>query len=115
MICFGYRGYGRSTGTPSEGGLQEDARAITKFIKTMKDEIDVERVYLIGRSLGGAVAVHNVCHDNKDLFKAVIIENSFTSIPEMAVKLFPFLKAIPASIIMRMNWDSLSSVRKWPA
>jgi fermentation-respiration switch protein FrsA (DUF1100 family) len=115
MLCFGYRGYGRSTGTPTEAGIQDDALKIAEYVKTC-EHIDKDRVYLIGRSLGGAVAIHLIAQKTySDLFKGVIIENTFSSIGEMAEKLFPFLKYVPKQYILKMNWDSLARVKEWPS
>lgn len=59
-----------------------DARAMADFVS--KTELfDNERVYLLGRSLGGAVALHLLA-ENQRIFKGAIIENTFTGISEMA-------------------------------
>lgn len=57
VLCVAYRGFSKSKGKPSESGLQMDAQAIAKFVKE-SPLIDKKRVYLAGRSLGGAVAIH---------------------------------------------------------
>ena len=56
VLIVDYRGYGNSEGTPTEKGLELDANASLQFLKERKD-IDHTKVYLFGRSLGGAVAV----------------------------------------------------------
>ena len=56
VLSIAYRGYSKSEGTPSELGLERDAIAIGEYLKR-QDKFDNQRVYLIGRSLGGAVAV----------------------------------------------------------
>ena len=59
ILCVAYRGYSESEGTPNENGIKLDAVAITKFAKQCPI-IDTNRVFLFGRSLGGAVALHLV-------------------------------------------------------
>lgn len=54
---FDYRGYGRSTGTPSEAGLYVDAQAVYDFVRQRPD-LNQEKIFFFGRSLGGAVALH---------------------------------------------------------
>lgn len=49
-----YRGYGLSSGTPSEKGLYIDARAAIDYLFTRHD-VDHSQIVLFGRSLGGAV------------------------------------------------------------
>ena len=47
---------------------------------------------MFGRSLGGAVAI-DLVSKNKAVsnIKGLILENTFTSIPDMVDKIFPFL------------------------
>ena len=96
LIIFGYRGYGKSEGTPSEKGLILDGSAISHFV--FEDEevgkyVDRDQVFLFGRSLGGAVAAC-VALDMSFPFKGVIIENTFTSLGDLVDIMFPPLKYI---------------------
>jgi pimeloyl-ACP methyl ester carboxylesterase len=43
------------------------------------------QVVVIGKSLGGAVALH-LAADNPTAFKAIVIENTFLSIEDVAPK-----------------------------
>lgn len=85
-----YRGYGRSEGSPSEEGLYMDAQAALDFLVTRQD-IATDKIVVFGRSLGGAVAVDLATRTaNKDSIAALMLENTFTSIPDIARILFPF-------------------------
>jgi fermentation-respiration switch protein FrsA (DUF1100 family) len=57
ILLFDYRGYGKSTGTPSETGLYTDAQAVYDYVRTRTD-LNQDKIFLFGRSLGGAVALH---------------------------------------------------------
>ena len=57
FLIVAYRGYSSSTGLPSEEGIKIDALAIMDFTFTRGDIIDLDNVYVFGRSLGGAVSV----------------------------------------------------------
>lgn len=57
VVCVAYRGYSKSKGKPNEKGIQMDARAIARWVRDNK-QIDKRRLFLVGRSLGGAVAIH---------------------------------------------------------
>jgi len=75
-------------------------------------------LFLIGRSLGGAVTTHLLTDPKVEaskLVKGVIIENTFAGISEMADSLFPFLKLVPSlkRRMMRLNFDSLARVQKF--
>jgi pimeloyl-ACP methyl ester carboxylesterase len=59
VLAFDYRGFGRSTGNPSENGLLNDAEAIVDW--ALKSRIQPERIVLLGHSLGTAV-VSGIAH-----------------------------------------------------
>jgi len=80
-----YRGYGNSTGTPTEKGLMVDAQAVLDWVRTRTD-INLHSLYVFGRSLGGAVAL-SLCYSNQEYLKGVILENTFLSIDEMVIVL----------------------------
>jgi hypothetical protein len=53
LYLVNYRGYGGSTGAPSEAGLYADALAVFDVVRAVHGEVAV-----MGRSLGASVAVH---------------------------------------------------------
>lgn len=56
VVVVSYRGFGGNPGRPDEAGLIEDGRA---FVARARAMIGPQaRLYLIGHSLGGAVAMH---------------------------------------------------------
>lgn len=55
-MIFDYRGYGHSEGTPTEAGVMADARAARKWL-AQREGIAEDRIVVMGRSIGGAVAV----------------------------------------------------------
>jgi fermentation-respiration switch protein FrsA (DUF1100 family) len=72
-------------------------------------------VFLLGRSLGGAVAIHtlHLLEQKKiDYFQGAIIENTFTSISQMAESVFPMFKLIPGikNRMLRLKWESIKYV-----
>lgn len=87
MVLVDYRGYGKSEGEPSENGLYMDAEATLDYVMTRPD-LDKTKVVLFGRSLGGAVAVR-LASANPHRVAAIIVENTFLSIPHMAATIFP--------------------------
>jgi fermentation-respiration switch protein FrsA (DUF1100 family) len=102
VLAVGYRGYGRSEGSPSEEGLFLDARAAWRYA-TEHRGVSADRMVIFGKSLGGAVAI--------DLATSVIpagliVESSFTSIPDMAGAHYPF---VPKGLV-RTRMDSLAKI-----
>ncbi|XP_072037872.1 protein ABHD13-like [Amphiura filiformis] len=101
ILAVDYRGYGKSEGVPSEEGLYVDAEAAVNYLHSRSD-IDQSAIILFGRSLGGAVAVHIAAHrHNRDKLAGLILENTFTSIPDMGSVLFnlDFVRWMPLCLI----------------
>lgn len=71
-------------------GLYLDAFSAMQYILERKD-IDSSKIVIFGRSLGGAVATWLATRPQfaRRIF-CVIIENSFTSLPKIAKKIFNF-------------------------
>ncbi|XP_024017190.1 protein bem46 [Morus notabilis] len=90
VFMLSYRGYGASDGYPSQHGITKDAQAALDHL-SQRTDIDTSRIVVFGRSLGGAVGAV-VTKNNPDKVAALIIENTFTSILDMAGVLLPFLK-----------------------
>jgi fermentation-respiration switch protein FrsA (DUF1100 family) len=116
VLMVMYRGYGSSEGSPSEAGLRMDATSALEYLRG-RDDVDEKNIAVFGRSLGGAVAIDLVSR-HQDKVKALIVENTFTSIPDMAAQKFPFLKPIgigrggALSFLIRQRWDNLSKISK---
>ncbi|ONK66152.1 uncharacterized protein A4U43_C06F4670 [Asparagus officinalis] len=90
VFLLSYRGYGASDGRPSEHGITKDAQAALDHL-AQRNDIDTSKIVIFGRSLGGAVG-SVLAKNNPDKVSAVILENTFTSILDMAGILLPFLK-----------------------
>lgn len=89
VFIFDYRGYGRSEGRPTEKGLYRDGRAAWTYL-TSERGIDPGRIVIYGVSLGGAVAVDVATDVNP---AGLIVQSSFTSVPDMARRHYPFIPA----------------------
>ncbi|HEX9593766.1 MAG TPA: alpha/beta hydrolase [bacterium] len=98
-LIFDYRGYGRSTGNPSEEGTYRDAAAAWQYL-TQQRHLPPEEIVLFGRSLGAAVAAELATHHRPG---ALILESAFTSVPEMAVTLYPYL---PVRWLARLHYPT---------
>jgi len=103
VFVFDYRGYGKSEGRPSEGGLYADARAARAWLAE-REGIAESDVVLMGRSLGGAVAIHLASEDGA---RALIIESTFTSVPDMAKLMMPNL---PISGLLLNRFESIDKI-----
>ena len=99
IFIFDYRGYGQSEGKPSESGTYRDVEAAWQYLikerQCMRDKI-----IIFGRSLGGAVAAWQTRNHKPG---ALIIESTFTSVPDLGAKVYPFL---PVKLISRFKYDT---------
>ncbi|KAG8228155.1 hypothetical protein J437_LFUL002809 [Ladona fulva] len=87
VLMLEYRGYGLSQGVPSEDGLSMDARAALNYLLSRND-INRSEIIVFGRSLGGAVAIDLASRpEYASKIWCLILENTFTSIPDMAAVL----------------------------
>ncbi|KAL9189792.1 hypothetical protein ACHAXT_009467 [Thalassiosira profunda] len=108
-----YRGYGDSDDAKiNEAGLKLDAEAVWNYVHNPQTRnlpsVDPKRMFVFGRSLGGAVAFHLAQYSQAKSYPplaGVIVENTFLSISEMVDHLLPYVAPFKA-LVLRMNWDS---------
>lgn len=108
ILLVAYRGYSNSGGIPTENGIKLDGEAIFKFISQMKG-IDHTKIYIHGRSLGGAVAVHVASKMEWGSVRGVILENTFTSMSDMVDVVFGRLKHVK-HLLLRNYWKSIDTI-----
>jgi len=109
ILLFDYRGYGRSQGRTTEQGTYADARGAWDWLRAETGERP-DRMVVWGRSLGGAVAAHLVA-ELAEPPAALILESTFTSLPDMGAVAYPFL---PVRLLARMRYpvaEDLARVR----
>jgi len=99
VLIFDYPGYGRSEGTVSEEGTYQAAEAAWRHLVETRN-ISPNKIVIFGRSLGGAVAA-NLAHAHEPA--GLILESTFTSVPDMGAKLYPFL---PVRWLCRISYDT---------
>jgi fermentation-respiration switch protein FrsA (DUF1100 family) len=102
VLLIDYRGYGLSEGRPSEAGAYADARAGLGYLIEQRS-FPAQRIFVFGRSLGGAVAV-DLAQDRE--LAGVILESTFTSVADIARSLGgPLLGALAGR-----RFDSVSKI-----
>jgi fermentation-respiration switch protein FrsA (DUF1100 family) len=84
LVALSYRGYGGSTGRPSEEGLIRDARAAYDFAA---ERYSAKRIVLFGESLGSAVAIALAA---ERAVGGVILDAPFTSAADVGAAAYPF-------------------------
>lgn len=121
ILMVEYRGFGNSDNvSPTEAGLKLDGQAALQWAQK-HPKLDPAKLFLFGRSLGGAVAFATAAHaQQSDAHQSnspppspppppvagLIVENTFTSIPAMVDQILPWVAPFKG-LILRMKWDSL--------
>jgi len=104
-LLVDYRGYGQSSGTPTEEGTYRDAAAAWLWLTQTRGAKGPD-IVIAGESLGGGVASWLAVQNAP---RALLLMSTFTSIPDMAAKIYPFL---PVRLITRIQYDNLSNIRR---
>ena len=95
LFLHNYRGYGGSSGQPTEAGLCSDAKALYDYVRKNYQNIDV-----MGRSLGSGVAVYLA--SEKEVQRLVLV-TPYDSMVNVASTYYPF---IPVSLLLKDRYDS---------
>ena len=93
VLIYDYRGYGQSSGEPSEEGFYSDIEAVINYLKT-EEKYSEQRMILYGRSLGGAVASYAA---SKFDVSGLVLDSAFKNLKAMVSDLYPFVPAFLAS------------------
>jgi uncharacterized protein len=101
VLMLDYRGYGKSSGRPSEQGLYRDSEA--GFICLLGKGYRAEQIILHGESLGTAVAIDLA---SRWPCAALILEAPFTSASDVAGTVVPFI----GPLLVR-SFNSLPKIR----
>ncbi len=103
VFVFDYRGFGKSEGSPSEKGIYLDAQAAYDYVVN-NEKADPKKTIILGWSLGGGVACE-LAHKNQ--CAALVLESTFTSLPDLAQKIYWYL---PARYLARYKFDNKSKI-----
>lgn len=104
ILFFDYRGYGRSSGRATYGGVIADGITAAKFHDRIRPHHLPSILY--GFSLGGAVAAQVIRHHP---FDALILQSTFTSLPRLTRFLHPRL---PLHLLAGRLFNTIRVVRK---
>ncbi|KAF1835365.1 alpha/beta-hydrolase [Decorospora gaudefroyi] len=121
VLAFDYRGFGLSSGTPSEKGLIVDAQSVFRWATDVAG-IAPERIVVFGQSMGSSVAIAlaRTLAVQKVSIAGLIITGSFPDVPTMlteyrtffGLRAFGLLAKFPSLKVfctqgMRNQWPNL--------
>ena len=102
ILILAYRGFSGNIGSPTEKNLYSDSKISVNWLKK-KLSIDESKIILYGESLGTAVAIELAQNMN---YKAVILEAPFTSVSDIAQKMY---RIYPVKYLI---WDKFDNFAK---
>ncbi|EJD54488.1 alpha/beta-hydrolase, partial [Auricularia subglabra TFB-10046 SS5] len=111
VLMLSYRGYGFSEGRPSEKGIRIDAQTALDYILS-HPVLSKTKIIIYGQSIGGAVGI-DLASRNPDKINALILENTFLSLPRLIPSALPLLG--PFAFLCHQIWDSANALPKIPA
>jgi uncharacterized protein len=97
-----YRGYGGSTGDPTEAGFLQDARAAYYWL--LAHDVPHLQIVVIGESLGTGVAVQLA---STVPVGALVLEAPYTATVDIAAGLYPWL---PVRLLMKDQFRSIDHI-----
>ncbi|EFX03779.1 abhydrolase domain containing protein 12 [Grosmannia clavigera kw1407] len=103
VVAIDYRGFGTSSGTPSEAGLQTDAQALVDWAVHVAG-ISPSRIVVFGQSLGTAVAVslvQRLAEQEALLFSGLVLVAPFADVAQYVPRLLAYLHTL-----VRAKWPT---------
>lgn len=98
LLCVNYRGFGESSGSPTEALVVEDGLTLVRWAESV---LGSSSVHLIGRSLGSGLAIQVAAR--KSSIKSLTLLTPYDSIVEIARLRFPLA---PIGFLLKHRFES---------
>ncbi len=102
-LIVDYRGYGRSSGTPSEDGTYRDGEAAWRHLTEIR-KFAPRDIVVFGESLGGGVATWLALQHPP---RALVLASTFTSAPDLGAQVYPWL---PVRWLARIEYGNRARI-----
>ncbi len=106
VLAYDYRGYGQSSGRPSEAGTYQDIQAAYDWL--LAKGFPPDKIIALGESLGGGVASHLASQVE---LGALVLQSTFTSISDIGKEWFPWLPTQTLGTIDYATRDRLPDLK----
>lgn len=103
-LVVDYRGYGKSTGSPTRKGVINDSLAMYDYL--IQRGIIPDDISIYGRSIGGAIGLELA---SRRKVKSIVLQSSFTCIRDIAKDVYPL---IPQIVILNNLLNSAELIKK---
>jgi len=105
ILIIDYRGYGKSSGVPTEEGTYFDGDASWHYL-VQELKIAAESIIIFGRSLGGGIATEIATRYHS---AGLVLESTFSTMPAVAKDVYPL---IPVSLIIHTKYANIDKIRQ---
>lgn len=108
VLIVDYRGYGDSTGSPSEAALSADALLVWHYARETLD-YDENRIVVFGESLGGGVALSMWSESDASPPQpaCVVLNSTFASMTQTVTWQYPMF---PFRYLLLDHWPSIERI-----
>ncbi len=103
-LLYDYRGYGESSGSPSEAGTYSDGTAAYEWL--LANGWEPERIIFWGESLGGAVATELAA---RFAGAGLVLDHTFTSAVDIGTEVYPWL---PIGLLARDRYETRDKIAR---
>lgn len=104
ILLLNYRGFGKSSGKPSQNALFADAVAVyDHLINSM--QILPENIYLIGRSIGSSIAAYVA---SKRKTAGLVLITPFDSVANLAARKY---KLLPLKFFLKSSFNTIEYLK----
>lgn len=87
VFMIGFRGYGKSTGTPTHKNIQQDAQKFLDYV-LIQPELRKQKIIVYGVSMGSQAAT-NLTKNNQGKIDALVLDGTISSFTDLAVHFAP--------------------------
>ncbi|MEW6489738.1 MAG: alpha/beta fold hydrolase [Thermodesulfobacteriota bacterium] len=114
VVAVDYRGFGRSGGEADLAGTHADALATLAWVFQRAD-VDPDRVFVLGQSLGGAVAVYAVARSpHRKRVRLLIVDSAPAGYRRIArEKIARLILTWPFQHLLALGFDDRHSAERW--
>jgi hypothetical protein len=99
VFVYDYRGYGMSTGSPSDEGLFIDSKSVWHYLTDIK-KVNPIKIILFGHSLGTSITMELALYlvkNNITFSNQIILQNPFSSIKNISREIMPYIGSLVIS------------------
>jgi pimeloyl-ACP methyl ester carboxylesterase len=106
LLFFDYRGFGTSSGSPTEAGTYRDAQAAWAHLVQDRG-VDPSRIVVYGRSMGGPIASWLAARERP---AGLVVDSSFESLPRLVQDTYPSFMYVPS--LLDYSYDTVDHVSR---